>query len=89
MDAEQRVEQLEKLLAQEKKKNTVIIKEGNKKNISVYGLGQRFPITLYATGWMILIDNIELVKDFLRENHSNLDWKDFGDPFDDGDPFSD
>jgi len=88
--SEQTIEELKAALAKEKAKNaaSITVKEGNKRNISVYNLGQRFPITLYAVGWMILIENIDQVKDFLRENHARLDWKDYGDPFENGDPFA-
>lgn len=40
-----------------------------KKAVSVYGL-QRFPVTLYKDQWLTLIDNIEVLKEFIK-NHEN------------------
>jgi len=59
------------------------IRFGQKENVCVYGLGQRFPVTLYAQGWMKLIKNIDQVEAFIEENHKGLSWGNNGeaDPF--------
>lgn len=71
---QKRIAELEKQLAEAKTPTGFKIKIGNKQNVSVYGLGQRFPTTLYASGWKILIDNIDKVAEFLEENHDKLSW---------------
>lgn len=95
-EAEQRIRELEAQLAQEKAKHRssgldytdMPIKFGQKQNISIYKLGQRFPATLYAPGWVKLIMNINKLKDFIRDNHADLAWGDEGDPFEgDAAPF--
>lgn len=66
----------------------VKVKFGNKGNVVVGGLAQRFPVTLYGAGWVILIQNIEEVKQFIRDHHEELDWGNYEDPFEGGgDPF--
>jgi hypothetical protein len=86
LSAEERIKQLEAELAATKRKG-VYVKFGNKKNVVVGGI-QRFPTTLYAEGWVTLANNMDMVKDFIRENHDQLEWKN-GDPFAEGiDPFN-
>lgn len=59
------------------------IRFGQKENVCVYGLGQRFPITLYAQGWMKLIKDIDQVLAFIEKHHKDLSWGNNGekDPF--------
>lgn len=53
------------------------IKEGNKQNVVVGGpaLGQRFPVTLYAPSWLVIIDHIDEIKQFIEDNHDELSWE--------------
>ena len=39
--------------------------------LSVYGLG-RFPVTLYKTQWLRLLDMAEDIKTFIEQNESQL-----------------
>jgi hypothetical protein len=55
------------------------IKEGKKRNMCAGGdgfLGQRFPVTLYATSWVWLLreENIEAMIEFLEDNGDRLSW---------------
>lgn len=43
----------------------------NTKALSVYGLG-RFPTTLYKQQWEKLLDNAQMIKDFIKANDSVL-----------------
>ena len=47
----------------------ITFKVSPKKGVSVYGL-QRFPVTLYKDQWLTLINNIDTLKEFIKE-HSN------------------
>jgi hypothetical protein len=40
--------------------------------LSVYGLGSRFPLSLYAQQWARLFDNQEVIKAFLKANEDKL-----------------
>jgi len=75
-DAE-RIAELEAQLAESKAavKKAVTIKMGNKQNVCVYGLGQRFPVTLYAPGWVLLQENMGRVMEFIEENKDQLSWE--------------
>ena len=73
-DAEQRIAQLEAELAAAKK-SSIKVSFGNKQNVKVSVPGQRFPVTLYAPDWMVLIDNIEEVRQFIMENEAELSWE--------------
>ena len=55
------------------------IKVGNKRNVVAGGnqfLGQRFPVTLYASSWLYFLrdENIENLVSFLEENANDLSW---------------
>ena len=50
------------------------IKVSEKKAVSVYGI-QRFPVTLYAQGWIELAKQIPNVLAFIEANKGNLSWK--------------
>ena len=47
-------------------------KIGPKGGLSVYGLGQRFPTTLYKDGWRTLLANADNIKAFLDKNEHLL-----------------
>ena len=53
------------------------IKPGNKRNVVVGGpaLGQRFPVTLYAPSWLVIIDHIDEIKQFIEDNRDELSWE--------------
>ena len=57
-------------------KPKLTIKFGNKRNVVVGGpaLGQRFPVTLYAPSWLILLDQADEIRAFIEENHDELSW---------------
>lgn len=52
-------------------KNKLQYKVSPKGGLSVYGL-QRFPVTLYAEQWAVLIDDLENLKKALEENKPQL-----------------
>lgn len=74
-DAESRIAELEAELAKEKAKTGIKVAFGNKQNVKVNVPGQRFPVTLYAPDWMVLIDHIEEVRQFIVENEDKLSWE--------------
>ena len=47
------------------------IKIGAKGGVSVYGVG-RFPVTLYASQWVALIERIPSVIEFIKANQAHL-----------------
>ena len=47
------------------------IKVSEKGGVSVYGLG-RFPVTLYKEQWEKLLDMVEELRAFIRENAAGL-----------------
>ena len=50
------------------------IKVSEKGGVSVYGLG-RFPVTLYKEQWEKLLDMVEELRAFIRENAAALKTK--------------
>jgi len=48
---------------------------GEKRGVSVYGLG-RFPVTLYYEQWIRLLDAAGELRSFLEQNKSRLKLKD-------------
>jgi hypothetical protein len=64
--------------ARNESKKKLNIKFGNKRNVVVGGpnLGQRFPVSLYAPSWLVLLDNAEEIRAFIEENKNDLDWGD-------------
>lgn len=47
------------------------IRVSEKGAVSVYGLG-RFPVTLYADQWRMLISLVEIIEQFLLDHESQL-----------------
>ena len=47
------------------------LKVSQKGAVSVYGLG-RFPVTLYKEQWARLLDMSDDIREFIRENESQL-----------------
>lgn len=80
MTEAQRIAQLEAELAQLKGTSStkLNIKLGNKRNVVVGGkaLGQRFPVTLYAPSWLVLLDdeNVAAIREFIETHRDELDW---------------
>ena len=48
-----------------------------KGGVSVYGMG-RFPVTLYYEQWIRLLDQADVLREFLESNKSSLKLKDTG-----------
>lgn len=69
-------EELEKLKAEnERLKKTatrpISMKVSEKGGLSVYGLG-RFPVTLYKEQWIKLLDMVDAIREFIKENDDKL-----------------
>lgn len=47
------------------------LKVSEKGGVSLYGMG-RFPLTLYKSQWLALLDNIPTIKAFIEANDSIL-----------------
>ena len=43
------------------------LKVSDKGAVSLYGMG-KWPVTLYKGQWEVLLDNIETIKDFIKDN---------------------
>ena len=74
----QRIAELEAQLAELKgNKPRITIKIGNKQNVVVGGPGlqQRFPVTLYAQGWIALLDAADEIREFIDNHKDQLSWK--------------
>lgn len=79
MDEQNMKAELERLRAEnEALKNrsnrAVSMKVSEKGGVSVYGLG-RFPVTLYKEQWLKLLDMSNDIRNFIRENESQLKTK--------------
>lgn len=86
MSANERIKELQKQLAEAEQEAIesgeieipYTIKIGNKQNVvfsSAKGLRQRFPVTLYAPGWLFVLDHAEEIREFIKENEANLSWE--------------
>lgn len=64
----QRIRELEKQVAS---KSQISFKVSNKGAISIYGL-QRFPVTLYAEQWELILDNQNPLLKFIQDNEDHL-----------------
>lgn len=53
------------------KSNNITFKVGQKGGMSMYGLG-RFPVTLYKSQWLLLLDAAEKIREFLKNNDQEL-----------------
>jgi len=75
------LEKIEELKAELEKRGVSLlsIKLGNKRNVVVGGPGlrQRFPVTLYAPGWVELLkdENVQAIKQFMEDNKDKLSWE--------------
>lgn len=70
----QELESLRALKAQYEAKvaaKITAIKTSAKGAVSVYGL-QRWPVTLYASQWLVLADSISKVVEYIKANQSTL-----------------
>ena len=70
------IRELERLRAEnetlkETKSDNVSFKVEQKGGMSMYGLG-RFPVTLYKSQWLILLDATDKIKDFLKDHDHEL-----------------
>jgi hypothetical protein len=76
MGDEELQKEVEKLRAENKAlKNSLSkglsLRVSQKGALSIYGLG-RFPVTLYKTQWLRLLDMAEDIKTFIEQNESQL-----------------
>lgn len=78
MTDQDRIAELERQLAEARGevKQQLNIKFGNKRNVVVGGpaLKQRFPVTLYAPSWLVLLDHAEEIRQFIEDNRDQLSW---------------
>ena len=58
-----------------KERGGLSLKVSEKGGVSLYGLG-RFPVTLYKEQWLKLLEFVENIRDFIRENEAVLKTKD-------------
>jgi hypothetical protein len=54
----------------------ISFKVGDKGGLTMYGLGSRFPVTLYVEQWEKLLENADLIRSALKENAARLKRKD-------------
>jgi len=52
----------------------VTLKVSEKGCVSLYGLG-RFPVALYASQWLALLDHADPIRAFIEANKAKLAWK--------------
>ena len=55
----------------ERKPGQLRLKVSEKGGLSIYGLG-RFPVTLYKEQWIRLLDHVDEIKVFLKDNDQQL-----------------
>jgi hypothetical protein len=55
----------------ERKPGQLRLKVSEKGGMSIYGLG-RFPVTLYKEQWYRLLEHVDEIKRFLKENDRQL-----------------
>jgi hypothetical protein len=70
-----RLADLEKQVETKKRSGDMEFRVSEKGGVSVYGLGQRFPVTLYYEQWTKLLDAVPDLKAFIEENKSKLKLK--------------
>jgi hypothetical protein len=77
MDREQLKAELRAEIEAEQKAKGLTVKFGNKQNVVVGGpaLGQRFPVTLYAPSWLVLLDHAEEIRAFIETHKDELVWE--------------
>jgi phage/plasmid-associated DNA primase len=82
MEDKQNLSEIEKLKQENDKlkekfraKREVFLKVSQKGAVSLYGLG-RFPVTLYKEQWEKLLERVDEIKSFIKENDSQLATKD-------------
>lgn len=63
-----------KLKEEKEKGKTLTLKVSQKGGVSVYGLG-RFPVTLYKEQWTRLLEITDEIRQFLKDNDSDLKTK--------------
>ncbi len=68
--------ELERLRAEnealkQKKSDNITFKVGQKGGMSMYGLG-RFPVTLYKSQWLVLLDATDKIREFLKNHDHEL-----------------
>jgi superfamily II helicase len=56
---------------EQRKPGQLRLKVSEKGGLSIYGLG-RFPVTLYKEQWVRLLEQVDEIKSFLKENDQLL-----------------
>ena len=76
MNDKDRIAELERQLQEAVTVKPLNIKIGNKQNVVVGGpaLGQRFPVTLYAPSWLVLLEQKDEILQFIEDNRNELTW---------------
>lgn len=76
MNDKDRIAELEKQLQEAVTVKPLNIKIGNKQNVVVGGpaLGQRFPVTLYAPSWLVLLEQKDDILQFIEDHRDELTW---------------
>ncbi len=59
---------------EQRKPGQLRLKVSEKGALSLYGLG-RFPVTLYKEQWLRLLDHVDQIRSFLKENDHLLKGK--------------
>lgn len=54
----------------------VTAKASNKGCISLYGLGQRFPVSLYPKAMLAVLDRADIIRAWIEANKDSLNWGD-------------
>jgi hypothetical protein len=58
-------------MLKKKKADNITFKVGQKGGMSMYGIG-RFPVTLYKSQWLILLDATDKIRGFLKDHDHEL-----------------
>ena len=69
------LKRIAELEAQVKSKNTLKLKVSDKGGVSVYGLNNRFPVTLYKQQWERLLDFSDNIRKFMKDHDKELTTK--------------
>ena len=51
------------------------IKASDKGCVSIYGLGQRFPVSLYPKAMLALLNRADGIRAWIEANKDNLSWE--------------
>lgn len=74
-EIQKELERLREENAKLRKKSEFSLRVSEKKAISVYGLSQRFPTTLYRGQMETLLDHADEIRDFIEQHKDELKTK--------------